>query len=1327
MTNSPLQPDEPDLVSEASVSKSQKKDRSQRPADPALAETELGGGAVETSQGPQRENRRDEQSFTPKRFGRYQLLKLLGQGGMGAVYLAEDTELQRRVALKLPKIKGDSAGEMLDRFRREARTAATLTHPNICPVYEFGEIDGQFFLTMAYVDGQPLSYYTKKTKAIAARQAALLVRKLALALAHAHEKGIIHRDIKPANVMIDKSAEPIVMDFGLARRESSDDTRLTQTGTFVGTPAYVSPEQITNKKGEVDQRTDIYSLGVMLYEMLAKRLPFEAESALSMMAQVLTGTPEFPGIHRDRACPRLSEIAMKAISRDVTLRYQTMQELADDLTAYLKGDTQPRSANESGVESTSASNSGSNGDMEETAALNAEHIDFLNFDLKEYDFGESLKPSNRKSSASGTQSRRRATENSPSKTKVQAAGRRSKGTRQVGDEINGRGGGNSRILTAAGFAFAFVLVLGVILTIRTKHGSVRLDITGNPDDVEISVDGETISLEVAEQGYQIEVGEHSMIVKADGFETDTRKFVVDKGKVRVEVVQMKKLKGEGSGGSGTSEPPAPVTEPDLTTTDEAFLGMIDPNSKWTWLPPEPLGAPFETDKKDSCITISGNGLAIVYRSERNGLRGAFLSRRATLDSQWGDAVPIHEESKLNDIWSYYLNDDGTYLIGTSNDGTAGSDGLWYSAIDKSNGQWQRPQKLGMAGYQYGQYPYVSPDGTELFFQSNDGQSYFCARSTSTDVWSSPTRIRDHSSALDLVPFESVGIVSSDGKAALLFPDPIIVFREGKGKPWRNPKRVEGFPKMFPPSYSPDAKVIVFDYRHSKPELGMMRLVPRSATAPNHDPETETLQVVDSLSTSAPTSSLASSKDPFQSRTSDGQTFSYSEPQQLEGEIDLLKTVDLRDCLIEGKASFDGLILRLGDPGTWASKIEFPIVLPKSFRLDLVLERTSEKGGFVISVPFGIDKSAEIVIDGQMGSGIQRIDGLLHFDNETQVDGRTVMDDRQPHTITLDVKEDSFEVMLDGSPFTSFHGDSARVRGTDYSPLNRAGLMLSSVYHEQFRIKQFTATLKNQTATKQLPAKIVTEEAIKAAEKLHGPALRELIATLPTDKSRLTTRSAYESPTQVLFINHGKVVDFTPEIMSAVTKLLGPVFLDLYRMNPDPAATSVEHFEGLGRMPNLVELDLYNRHFVDTARLKCLAQSKTLESLVVDHQGMSDEEIEALCALKNLRFLRMHSVGMNDRRLQLVAKSLVKLRFLVIGGWGADEQISSTSIEMFEKLHDLRLLDFSHCAGITDELVPALGKLKWLKFLSIEATSITEAGFKKLQQLLPDTEIKWSSR
>lgn len=269
-------------------------------------------------------------------FGRYRILKLLGRGGMGSVYLAHDSALGRDVAIKIPDLSGPDAVDLKERFSREARAAATLHHPNICPVYDVGEFDGQPYLTMRYVEGRPLTKFIHPERPQNPRTVAVVIRKLAVGLAEAHRHGIVHRDLKPANIMMDGRNEPIVMDFGLARQMGgANDKKVTQSGMIVGTPAYMSPEQITGDPAQIDARTDIWSLGVILFEMLTGQLPYDG-NVLQIIGAIQHVEPPVVLERRTGLPERLNQICRKMMTRDRTERYQDMTEVANDLAAWIK-------------------------------------------------------------------------------------------------------------------------------------------------------------------------------------------------------------------------------------------------------------------------------------------------------------------------------------------------------------------------------------------------------------------------------------------------------------------------------------------------------------------------------------------------------------------------------------------------------------------------------------------------------------------------------------------------------------------------------------------------------------------------------------------------------------------------------------------------------------------------------------------------------------------------------------------------------------------------------------------------------------------------------
>ena len=269
-------------------------------------------------------------------FGRYRIIRALGKGAMGTVYLAEDTHIERQVALKSPHFTEDPTRNQTERFFREARSAGNLRHPNICPIYDFGQIDGKHFITMAYIEGRPLSDLIQPDKPQSERQILIVIRKLALALQAAHDKGIVHRDLKPANIMVDTSSEPIIMDFGLARQVSQgDDIRLTQTGNILGTPAFMSPEQVEGEPETIGPPTDQYSLGVILYELLTGQLPFQG-SVLGVVGQILTKQPTRPSQLRPEMDQRIETVCLKMMAKTPSERFASLKAVADELATILK-------------------------------------------------------------------------------------------------------------------------------------------------------------------------------------------------------------------------------------------------------------------------------------------------------------------------------------------------------------------------------------------------------------------------------------------------------------------------------------------------------------------------------------------------------------------------------------------------------------------------------------------------------------------------------------------------------------------------------------------------------------------------------------------------------------------------------------------------------------------------------------------------------------------------------------------------------------------------------------------------------------------------------
>ena len=264
---------------------------------------------------------------------RYEILKLLGEGGMGAVYKARDRELDRLVALKVirPELAGHPS--VLQRFKQELILARKITHRNIIRIFDLGVADGLRFITMEFVEGRDLSSLLEERPKYPVEEAVKILRQVCAALEAAHQEGVVHRDLKPQNIMIESSGRVCVMDFGLAR--SMEATGLTQAGAVLGTPAYMSPEQA--KGLPADERSDIFSLGIIAYQMLTGKVPFKADTALASMLLRTQGPPRQP-VELDPALPpALNDVVMKMLAIAPETRYQSAAEINKDLHDWQEG------------------------------------------------------------------------------------------------------------------------------------------------------------------------------------------------------------------------------------------------------------------------------------------------------------------------------------------------------------------------------------------------------------------------------------------------------------------------------------------------------------------------------------------------------------------------------------------------------------------------------------------------------------------------------------------------------------------------------------------------------------------------------------------------------------------------------------------------------------------------------------------------------------------------------------------------------------------------------------------------------------------------------
>jgi beta-lactam-binding protein with PASTA domain/predicted Ser/Thr protein kinase len=264
--------------------------------------------------------------------GRYQVVRKLGAGGMANVYLAEDQELGRRVAIKILNDRHANDDQFVERFRREAKNAAALSHPNIVSIYDRGEAEGTYYIAMEFLDGRSLKELIVSRGPAPITVSVEYARQILQALRFAHRHGIVHRDIKPHNVLVDAEGRVKVTDFGIARAGTS---QMTEAGSIVGTAQYLSPEQARGT--HVDQRSDVYSLGIVLYELLTGTVPFSGDTPVEVAMKHLSTLPEPPSVKRPDVPRELDLIVMRSLAKDPNDRYQSAEEMDADLERFARG------------------------------------------------------------------------------------------------------------------------------------------------------------------------------------------------------------------------------------------------------------------------------------------------------------------------------------------------------------------------------------------------------------------------------------------------------------------------------------------------------------------------------------------------------------------------------------------------------------------------------------------------------------------------------------------------------------------------------------------------------------------------------------------------------------------------------------------------------------------------------------------------------------------------------------------------------------------------------------------------------------------------------
>lgn len=276
--------------------------------------------------------------ITEAEFGPFRLLRRIGEGAMGEVLLAEDPKTNKQIAIKRPWVRLEADPKAIKRFEREAKAASSVEHPNICRIFDFGRIDKRHYITMEFIDGVDLATWVQNQAELEPVRVVKLIRKVALGLHAIHETGIVHRDMKPANIMIKPNEEPVITDFGMANLTDTaiGVSRLTPAGAMVGTPAYMSPEQILAEQDRYCPASDLYSLGIILYELLCGWPPFSGSLA-TILGTIVSERPADLQIHLPDLDEGLNAICQKALEKEPVDRFQTGEEFAAAIDGWLSG------------------------------------------------------------------------------------------------------------------------------------------------------------------------------------------------------------------------------------------------------------------------------------------------------------------------------------------------------------------------------------------------------------------------------------------------------------------------------------------------------------------------------------------------------------------------------------------------------------------------------------------------------------------------------------------------------------------------------------------------------------------------------------------------------------------------------------------------------------------------------------------------------------------------------------------------------------------------------------------------------------------------------
>lgn len=1196
---------------------------------------------------------------TLHKIGRFELKAILGVGGFGKVYRAFDPQLERFVALKVPMF-GPNQKKRITRFLNEAKAAARLKHAYIVSTLESGKADKRYYIATEFIQGELLSKKLKSSPP-GVQESIEIICKLAEALAYAHSQGIIHRDLKPHNVIIDQDNNPQLMDFGLAKR-LDDDSNFTCDGAVLGTPAYMAPEQARGELSKVNALSDQYSLGVVLYHMLTGGTPYSGSTHM-LIAEVAKG--EFhalrdvdPDIDSD-----LDAICQKAMAPDPADRYESCQEFHDDLRSWLDG--------------------------RPVVARPLSRLELVY----------------------------RATQ-------------------------------KHKVMVATSLAFMLTCCIIAALSIILMRQSFFPEIP-SPDNLTQPVTEEVI--EVASEKTSEPELQDNLLENSDVPPSATTVSSVNQEEVRESQGDMTSghpLQNATNIESSSllyqwpkDQPPpaiAPFNAEQAKQHQKEWAQYLGVPVKYTnsigmklvLIPPGEYerGASEEeiemlvanTTNKHLHQVFSGEGprhhvvisrpfffgVYEVTQNEYRTITGANPSKLSNQDTEPTTTAGVTTEDFPVDSVSWHDAHDFCRQLSEQEQVTMSAVPPDAATVPVNASGYRLPTEA--------EWEYACRAGTITRYYNGKAISDLLMAG-----WLNINAAGRTHPVGRLIPnqfglYDTLGNVTewcldrADNQAYKTYLGQLVV----------NPK----YPYL-------EEGTLVHRGGHFFSSAMATRVSFRDNWVPQGKSSKHGFRVVlpvDNVRNSngnlAVKNHLNHTGTEKKGSMSDSPHSKVQYEGTLTGEVDLLSLVNIDDCTVSGDVWRSGNQLVLNESsGGSASILEIPVRFPDFYRVTIDVSRPSDSGVLKVHIPLG-RRGVSIIFDGEYGSGLRYIDGVDYNGNSAFVTGQRQFVDKQPHQITIDVSHEHLAIAFDDREFIEFKGaferlHSERTGKYGVDPGNTHSLCLQ-VNNGAFSIQEIKLDTKSGVANQQLPARIVSDAAKQAAIKIHGPSLKSLFEKLDPNLNSLHTGTS-PSGRQMLRIDRNSVNPMKSGLMKEIVQLKGPVGLNIFGMRvSSPEQISIDYFDDLAAMPNLLEFDFGLQKWIDATANQSLSNSNSLECLVTQLGGV--EETQELSRISTLRVLRLYHSNLDDEQITMILKGLPKLKLL----YARDGVFQPQALEHLSSTPKLETLVLSNNDKLDDSAIEHISKLKSLEKLEIKDTRITANGVDRLRKALPQCRIEW---